>query len=80
MNNYALWPYFSPSYLQLGVEWIYLVLSLFLAYTCKDLTNFKDILVLSKCIWQSICNILQIIVFYTQNSVHLVRDPELEMP
>ena len=31
MNNLALWPYFSPSYLQFGVEWFYLVSLLFLA-------------------------------------------------
>ena len=30
--------------------------------TCKGLTNLKDTLVISKCIWQSTCNILQIIV------------------
>ena len=60
MNNPALWPYFSPSYLQLGVVWLYLVPSLFLAHTCNGLTGLKDTLVISKCIWQFICNIMQI--------------------
>ena len=41
MNNPALWPYFSPSYLELGVEWFYLVPPLFLAHTCNGLTSLK---------------------------------------
>jgi len=60
MNNPALWPYFSPSYLQLRVEWFYLVPPLFLAHTYNGLTSLKDTLVISKCIWQFICNIMQI--------------------
>jgi hypothetical protein len=60
MNNFALWPYFSPSYLHLGVEWFYLVPPLFLAHTCNGLTSLIDTLVISKCIWQFICNIVQI--------------------
>ena len=39
MNNPTLWPYFSPSYLQLEVEWVYLVPPLFLAYTCNRLKS-----------------------------------------
>jgi len=80
MNNPALSPYFFPSYLQLGVEWFYWVPPLFLAHTCKELTSLKDTLVISKCIWQFICNILQINSSLNSNSVHLVRDPTLEMP
>jgi len=53
MNNNALWPYFSPSYLQLGVEWFYLVPLLFLAHTCIRL-------IISKYMWQFICNTMQI--------------------
>jgi len=53
MNNPALWPYCSPSYLQLGVEWFYLVPLLFLAHTCIRL-------MISKCMWQFICNTMQI--------------------
>jgi len=60
MNNPTLWPYFSPSYLQLGVEWFYLVPPLFLAHTCNGLISLKDTLVIGKCIWQFICNIMQI--------------------
>ena len=60
MNNSALWPYFPPFYLESGVECFYLVPPLFLAHTCKWLTSLKDTLVIRKCIWQFICNILQI--------------------
>ena len=42
-----------PPYLQLGVEWFYLVPLLFLAHTCIRL-------MISKCIWQFICNMFQI--------------------
>ena len=60
MNNPTLWSYFSPSYLQLGVEWVYLVQPVFLAHTCNGLISLKDTLVIGKFIWQFICNIMQI--------------------
>ena len=60
MNNPTLWPYFSPSYLQLRVGWFYLVPPLFLAHTSNGLTSLIDTLVIGKCIWQLICNIMQI--------------------
>ena len=60
MNNPTLWPYFSPSYLQLRVGWFYLVPPLFLAHTSNGLTSLIDTLVISKFIWQFICNIMQI--------------------
>jgi predicted glycoside hydrolase/deacetylase ChbG (UPF0249 family) len=67
MSNHALWPYFSPSYLHLGVDCFYLVPLLFLAHTSSRLT-------VSKCIQQFVCNIMQ-----TIDSFYLVRDPEIEI-
>jgi hypothetical protein len=60
MNNSTLWPYFSPSYLLLGAGWFYLVPPLFLAHTCNGLTSLIDTRVISKCIWQFICDTMQI--------------------
>jgi len=34
---YPKWPYFSPSYFDLGVEWFYLVPSLFLVHLSIEL-------------------------------------------
>ena len=42
-----------PPYLQLGVEWFYLIPLLFLIHTCIRL-------MISKCMWQFICNTMQI--------------------
>ena len=76
LNPDVLLPYISPCCFERGVEWILLVPTLFQAYFCR-IVGLCDTFIVSKWIWQVICNVLQI--FWTHGSDLWVRGFEAEM-
>ena len=76
LNPDVFLPYISPCCFERGVEWILLVPPLFQAYFCR-IVGLCDTFIVSKWIWQVICNVLQI--FWTHGSDLWVRGFEAEM-